>query len=188
MTAEDLEKRLGESTPAKFFFAVAVGERRYLPEVEGLLLDQLGTLDFRSEIYCFSDFSSYYDLETGGKVWKYLFAARECLPPEQLVKVKLTAEQVQQKFLSQRGGRTCRDINVDPGYINGWQVVLSSVKNFTHRIYLEGGVYAETTLLYQRGDFQALPWTYADYKSKPVQAFLVKARQSWSSDSRIGEG
>lgn len=180
MTEKSPGTRLSESEPAKFFFAVAGGEKRYLPEVEDLLLAELGSVEFRSKIYCFSDFSRYYDRETGGRVWKYLFSVREMMPPETLVKVKLHSEQIQQQFLSERHGRTCRDVNIDPGYLNGWQVILSSVKNFTHRIYLEKGVYAETTLLYQKGDFQSLPWTYADYLSEPVLAFLNDARQSWS--------
>ena len=179
--------RLKESTPAKFFFAVAGRQKAYLPEVESLLAGCCGGLGFRSELYRFSDFSNYYDAETGGAVWKYLICARGLLPPEDLARIKLRVEEIQSGFLVERSGSLCRDVNIDPGYINGWQVVLASVKNFTQRIYLGSGVYAETTLLFQKGQFQTLPWTYADYKSPPVLSFLRKAREEWRGKAGISE-
>jgi len=172
--------RLGKSSPAKFFFALACGREEYLPEVEKRLISPAGALEFRSELYRFSDFSSYYDSETGGEVWKYLAGAEGVLSPEEIVRIKRVVEGIQERFLFESDGTVCRQVNIDPGYINGWQVVLASVKNFTHRIYLGRGVYAETTLLYQKGAFQSLPWTYADYASRPVQEFLKMARDEWS--------
>ena len=179
--------RLKESSPAKFFFAVAGREERYLPEVEKLLADCCGILDFRSTLYRFSEFSTYYDAETGGPVWKYLVCSRELLPPEDLVRIKQKVEEIQSEFLTERSGCLCRDVNIDPGYINGWQVVLASVKNFAQRIYLGGGVYAETTLLFQKGRFQSLPWTYADYQSETVQSFLRRARDDWAGKSTLAK-
>ena len=178
--------RLGKSSPAKFFFALAGGREEYLPEVEKRLISPVGALEFRSELYRFSDFSNYYDGEIGCPVWKYLFCVRELLSPEELAGIKLRAESLQEEYLAERGGRLCRNVNIDPGYVNGWQVVLSSVKNFTHRIYLGKGVYAETTLLFQKGGFQELPWTYADYQSEPVLSFLRRARDEWLSQTRMG--
>ncbi len=179
--------RLKGSSPAKFFFAVAGREERYLPEVEKPLADCCGSLDFSSSLYSFSEFSTYYDAETGGPVWKYLICCRELRPPEDLVWIKQKVEEIQSAFLTERSGRLCRDVNIDPGYLNGWQVVLASVKNFAQRIYLGGGVYAETTLLFQKGQFQSLPWTYADYQSETVQSFLRKARNDWAGKSALGK-
>jgi hypothetical protein len=187
MTMKTSWDRLKKSTPAKFFFAVAGRQKEYLPKIENLLAGCCGGLGLRSEIYRFSDFSTYYDAEMGGTVWKYLVCSRGLLPPEDLVRIKQRVEEIQAGLLSERSGSLCRDVNIDPGYINGWQVVLASVKNFTHRIYLGGGVYAETTLLFQKGQFQSLPWTYADYKSDPVLAFLQKAREEWREESRAFE-
>lgn len=181
---ETSRDRLKESTPAKFFFAIAGRRKEYLPEVENLLAGCCGGLGFRSELYRFSEFSTYYDAEIGGDVWKYLICASGLLPPEDLVRIKQRVEEIQSEFLTERSGSLCRDVNIDPGYINGWQVVLASVKNFTQRIYLGGGVYAETTLLFQKGAFQTMPWTYADYNSAPVLGFLRKARDAWAGETK----
>lgn len=172
-------ERLRESRPAKFFFAVASGENKHLPEVEEIISKECCQLDSRSQLYRFSDFSGYYDSETGGEVWKYLVSAEGIMPPEEIVRIKLQTEKIQDRFHVKKDGRSCRRVNIDPGYINGWQVVLATVKNFTHRIYLGKGVYAETTLLYQKGNFQSFPWTYADYESSLVRDFLKKARDEW---------
>jgi len=173
-------ERLKDSAPAKFFFAIAGGRESYRPEAESLLAACCGELDSRSALYRFSDFSTYYDEETGGPVWKYLVGVKDLLHPEELVRIKHETERIQAGFAREIEGRLGREINIDPGYLNGWQVVLASVKNFTHRIYLSAGVYAETTLLYQKGGFLPLPWTYADYLSDPVLSFLAGARKEWS--------
>ena len=176
-------ERLQESRPAKFFFAIASGENKYLPEAEEMISKKCCPLGPRSELYRFSDFSDYYDSETGGEVWKYLVCAEGLMPPEEIVGIKLRVEEIQAQFLVKRDGRSCRGANIDPGYINGWQVVLATVKNFTQRIYLGKGVYAETTLLYQKGKFQSFPWTYADYESSLVKDFLKRARDEWRRQS-----
>lgn len=180
-----LKDRLKESSPALFFFAVAGREERYLPEVENLLAGFCGSLAFRSDLYRFSEFSTYYDAEMGGEVWKYLVCGSELRPPEDLVRIKQRIEGIQEEFLTERDGCSCRDVNIDPGYVNGWQVVLASVKNFAQRLYLGEGVYAETTLLFQKGRFQSLPWTYADYSSEPVLSFLRKAREEWARKAKV---
>ena len=56
-------------------------------------------------------------------------------------------------------------MNIDPGYLTLFQLVLASAKPFSHRIYLDRGIWAEVTLLFRDGTFETLPWTYPDYKA-----------------------
>ena len=180
------KNRLKKSSPALFFFAVAGRVNGYRPEIENFLTGLCDGLDFRSDLYRFSEFSTYYDAEMGGEVWKYLICSRNLHPPEELIAIKQKTEKIQEEFLTERNGCPCRDVNIDPGYLNGWQVVLASVKNFAQRLYLGDGVYAETTLLFQKGNFQSLPWTYADYNSDPVLSFLLKSREEWVKKTKAG--
>lgn len=69
-----------------------------------------------------------------------------------------------------------RPINIDPGYINESRLVLASTKDFSHRIYLRDGIYAEVTLNYRRGRYESFPWTFPDYKSSDYQNFFLKVR------------
>ena len=65
-----------------------------------------------------------------------------------------------------------RSINLDPGYISGSKLVLATCKNYSHRIYLDKGIYAEVTLHFQDATFKPWPWTYPDYKSEGyIQSF-----------------
>jgi hypothetical protein len=54
--------------------------------------------------------------------------------------------------------------------------VLASGKNFSHRIYIGLGIYADLTLIYQKGSFQKLPWTYPDYADQAMLNFLDQVR------------
>jgi len=170
-----LEERLQPAPLVKPFFAVARSGQGRHRAAEERLEEAIGPLDVYSEVYCFSEFSSYYDAEFGGRTWKYLIAAKNLVSADKLVSMKLRSEEIQRELASS-GKNLRRTVNIDPGYINGWQVVLSSVKNYNHRIYLRSGIYAEVTLLYRKARFIPLPWTYPDYKSPLVQQFLHELR------------
>jgi len=58
------------------------------------------------------------------------------------------------------------------------KLVLASMKHFAHRIYLGRGVYAEVTLLWSRGRWRPLEWTFPDYASGRYDAFLSAARDA----------
>jgi hypothetical protein len=60
--------------------------------------------------------------------------------------------------------------------------VLATGKNFSHRIYLGQGIYADLTLIYRHGEFQALPWTYPDYADQPLRRFLLSVRGKYARD------
>jgi hypothetical protein len=69
-----------------------------------------------------------------------------------------------------------RVINLDPGYIDPSKLVLASMKNFSHRIYLARGVFAEVTLTWRRTQWEALPWTFPDFACDRYHAFLTACR------------
>ena len=70
-----------------------------------------------------------------------------------------------------------RPINLDPGYVESSKLVLASMKNFSHRIYMDRGVYAEVTLMYRKGDWQSLEWTFPDFASPRYWEFLDSVRE-----------
>jgi hypothetical protein len=67
-------------------------------------------------------------------------------------------------------------VNLDAGYVDSPKLVLASMKNFAHRVYLDRGVYAEVTLLHRHGLWTALEWTFQDYASGRYWPFLERAR------------
>ncbi len=72
-----------------------------------------------------------------------------------------------------------RKVNIDPGYLTLAKLVLASTKDFTHRIYIGKGIYAEVTLFYQDKNYRGWPWTYPDYKSEISLSFFQKVRSAY---------
>lgn len=176
-----MEGRLQPPRPACFFFAISSGREDYQPEVEAEIARRFGEISARTEVYSFSQFSRYYDREMGGPVWKYLVALERYRNPDELVEVKLFTEDLQGRSLRESPGGRARLVNIDPGYLNGWQVVLATVKNSSHRIYLSSGVYCELTLRYKNNRYESMPWTYPDYAVPFVQEFLSARRAEYLS-------
>ena len=77
-----------------------------------------------------------------------------------------------------------RPVNLDPGYIEHAKVILASTKNFYHRIYLGGGIFAEVTMHFKNNTYHFFPWTYPDYQSRDYQEFFLRIRQIYRSQLR----
>ncbi|QVL37341.1 DUF4416 family protein [Aminirod propionatiphilus] len=72
-----------------------------------------------------------------------------------------------------------RRVNIDPGYVDGARLVLASTKDHGHRVYLGGSVFAEVTLLFRKGRWCPLDYTYSDFRSGVYDAFLSDVRRDW---------
>ena len=73
-------------------------------------------------------------------------------------------------------------VNLDPGYMLLERFVLASGKNFSHRIYIGRRIYADLTLIYTKGRFQTLPWTYPDYAEQNMLTYLEQVRKKYVAD------
>ena len=75
-----------------------------------------------------------------------------------------------------------RQVNIDPGYLSAERFVLATGKNYTHRIYLSKGIFADLTLIFTKGNFHTLPWTYPDYADLRMIRFLKIVREKYLLD------
>ncbi|NOZ58469.1 MAG: DUF4416 family protein [Euryarchaeota archaeon] len=158
--------------PAKLFVAVMFREEDVLASALDELEESFGEVDLRSEVFDFN-FTRYYEAEFGAGLRKLFAGFAGPFERDRLVEAKLTCLEIERR-LSRRGRRR---VNLDPGYVTLHSVVLSSRKDRAHRIYLGEGVFAEVTLLYQRGRYRPLPWSYADYRTEVAQSFFLAARE-----------
>lgn len=117
----------------------------------------------------------YYNPEMGADLRRRLAVFLHLADPVDLCQWKTLTNALEQRL--SLGGR--RLVNLDPGYLSRERLVLATGKNYTHRLYLGQGLYGEVTLMYQRGDWQALPWTYPDYAGPEIKDFLRQARQKY---------
>ena len=136
--------------------------------------EAFGPIDHVSEVMDF-DFTHYYDEEMGSPLFRRFVSFAEPVEADVLADAKLRTNAIEADF-ARRQRDLRRPINLDPGYLEPSKLVLASMKNFTHRIYLGRGVYAEVTLLHRQGRWEALEWTFPDYASGRYDAFLTVVR------------
>jgi hypothetical protein len=134
-----------------------------------------GPLDLRTDVMPW-DFTHYYDDEMGVPLHRQLVAAERLISPEQLGPIKQATNAIEAAFAAEAAGRPPRPVNLDPGYVTESKLVLASTKDFAHRIYLGGGIFAEVTLTYARGRWVAHEHTFPDYASGAYDAFLTEVR------------
>ena len=139
------------------------------------LSETFGPVDLTSEIMDF-DFTHYYDRQMGSPLHRRFVAFSSCVSPEALVEAKWATNALEGEFAAQLGPEPPRPINLDPGYVEASKLVLASMKNFSHRIYLGRSVYAEVTLQYHGGSWAAMPWTFPDYACGRYHPFLTQVR------------
>lgn len=124
------------------------------------------------------NFSDYYQKELGDRIFRRYIFFRELIEQGNLADIKLLSNQIE-KSLSINHKRT---INIDTGYMTPAKIVLASTKDFSHRIYLSKGIYAEVTLIFKKGEFISHLNTYPDYKHKQHQFYFHIARSIFMYD------
>jgi len=146
----------------------------FWPGLRSRLESFFGELDFLGEPLAFTR-KTYYQAEFGAPLERRLLAFAKLVEQDRLPEIKLWAHALEQEHA--RGGK--RLFNLDPGLLTQERFVLATGKNFTHRIYLGCGIFADLTLIYQAGRWQALPWTFPDYAAPDLQAQLTALRNKY---------
>jgi hypothetical protein len=119
--------------------------------------------------------TQYYSQEMGPDLQRRFAVFLHLADPAALCQWKTYTNALERRL--SLGGR--RLVNLDPGYLARERLVLATGKNFTHRLYLGKGLYGEVTLIYQKGAWQPLPWTYPDYASPQLMDFFNQARKKY---------
>ncbi len=157
----------------KLIVGVIYHDPEVLERAMKLLVEEFGETDGMCEEFSFSsEFSSYYDGELGGEGLRRIYSFKRTVDPSRQAEIKLFTNGIE-KMLSCESGRL---INLDPGFINHGRLMLATTKNAGFRIPLSDGIYTELTLFYARGQWHKFPWSYRDYQSERVQAFLTEVR------------
>ncbi len=163
--------------PAKLVIGVFMREKQLIETVGRRLVNHFGPVDLVSHWFAF-DYTHYYAKEMGAGLCRRMMTFQAMIGQEELPEIKQFTNAVEAEF-SDSG---MRRINIDPGYLVHERFVLATGKNFSHRIYIGNGIYADLTLIYHKGTFQALAWTYPDYTAAEMLEFLERARNKYIFD------
>lgn len=144
----------------------------FWPDLNRQLRECYGPFDYESEQIPFTE-TSYYDQELGTPIYRRFIAFEHLLPLERLPEIKTATNALENAAKINEK----RIFNLDPGFITHERLVLATGKNFTHRIYLGKKIWADLTLIFTRGDWQNLPWTFPDYASEKTKIHLRRIRE-----------
>jgi len=169
-----------DAQPAKLVISLLMNDKSLLLEVTHEMMSVFGAIDLISGWMDF-DYTDYYAGEMGCPLHRRMLVFRELIAQEALPDIKLTTNALEDRLA--KDGR--RSVNIDPGYLLLERFVLATGKNYTHRIFIGSGIFADLTLVFQQGDFQTLPWTYPDYGADPMRLFLKQARRKYAADLRL---
>ncbi len=141
-------------------------------EVIRTLEGELGGVDLVSERLPF-EHTRYYEREMGATLHRRVISLRDLVAADSLVQIKLKAQAMEVCFAGSCGRRR---VNLDPGILGLGNFVLATHKGYAHRIYLGRGVYGDLTLIYHKGAFRPLEWTYPDYACASMLKLLGQIR------------
>jgi hypothetical protein len=166
--------QIHQPRPVKLIIGLLAARSEWLDMAAALLAESFGPSDLVSPDLQF-DFTHYYDKEMGVNLLRRFIAFEQLIDPARLGAIKLATNELEAR-LGEKLSPPARPVNIDPGYIAPSKLILASAKDFSHRIYLGGGIYAEVTLQFSGGQWKALPFTFPDYASGRYDAFLTAAR------------
>jgi len=160
-----------EPDPVKYISSIFAAAPEIVDDGIRDLADLFGPVDRVSEPLFF-DRTRYYEKEMGWPLYRRFISFQDLMPPGRLVEVKIQTNGLEQRSLA--GAK--RRINIDPGYVCAERLILATGKNYVHRIYLRKGIYADLTLVYRKGAFHPLEWTYPDYRQPDLIRFFNETR------------
>ncbi|TWU54621.1 hypothetical protein Poly51_33400 [Rubripirellula tenax] len=118
----------------------------------------------------------FYDTTMGTGLTKTLVAFGDYQDPGGLADWKLQTNQWEAEYASLGRHAEPRPLNLDSGYLSQAKLVLATVKDRDHRIYLHSGIFAEVTLNYVGKKWVHHRWSYPSYRAAEVADFASRRR------------
>lgn len=125
---------------------------RFWPDLVPKIENILGRIDYESDLIPFTQ-TRYYDRELGNPIARRILSFARPLAMDGLADIKLATNSLEEEW-STSGQRL---FNLDPGYLTQERLVLATGKNFSHRVYLSHGIWADLTLIFHKGSGSTCP-------------------------------
>jgi hypothetical protein len=167
--------KLNVPKPVKLIIGILAADNKCLNTAVEILIDNFGKMDLTSEIWPF-DKTDYYQKQTGAHILRQFISIERLIDPGKLAKIKHKTNKLEQKLAKKLRFPLPRPVNLDPGVIEPSKLVLATTKNYSHRIYIGRNMYAEVTLIFDKGRWRAMEYTYPDYRQQCYFDFFEKVR------------
>ena len=157
----------------KLFTGVLCGKPELLADIRQLMEQEFGAVDYVSPSFPF-DLTNYYESEMGKGIERYFWSFERLIDPARLPDIKLLSNEIEDRFADTLGNRP---VNLDPGYLDFYKMVLASVKERAQKIYLGKGIYADPTLHYLKGKWYAYDWSLPDFRPDTYHQVFSEIRE-----------
>ena len=161
--------------PAKLIIGILAADQECLTAALEAINANFGKTDLVSDVWPF-DQTDYYKEQTGENILRQFVSIEKLIDPGKLAKIKLKTNKIEQKIAEQSASDLLRPVNLDPGLIEPSKLVLATTKNYSHRIYLGKKIFAEVTLVFDKGAWRPFDYTYPDYRQDCYFDFFEKVR------------
>ena len=175
--------KVKESDLVKFFCGVIFNPEIDLNHIRQLVTKKFAEIDLELESISFN-LTDYYTKEMGNNLSRAFFSFKQLRHVQEAPEIKLWTNDVEDQFSGSTGRRK---VNLDPGYIELSKLVLLTTKNFSHRIYIGKGIYAEITLIFRNKTWEFLEWTYPDFRTEKYLEFFRKVRYIYRNQLNTGK-
>jgi hypothetical protein len=166
---------LQKPKPVKLIIGILAADQTCLNAAHKSFSVRFGKIDLESDVWPFTQ-TGYYNNETGPNILRQFVSLEKLIDPAKLAKIKHTANKLEQKLARLLKSPLPRPVNLDPGIIEPSKLVLATTKNYSHRIYIGNKMFAEVTLIYEKGAWRHLDYTYPDYREPRYHEFFSKVR------------
>ena len=176
--------------PVKLIIGILAAKDAHLGAARETLATEFGSFDLVSDSWLFNQ-TTYYKDQTGPRLLRQFVTIEQLIDPGDLADCKHRTNRIEQELSQTLDSAFPRPVNLDPGIIEPSKLILASTKNFSHCIYIGKKMYAEVTLVFDKGTWRRLPYTYPDYLQLPyleffseVKAKLLRQLKSATHDKR----
>ncbi len=166
----------GKFPPVKNFISVIHSNNELFEQFKEEISKEFGSVDTISEPFPF-DFTDYYKPEMGENLVRQFFSFKDLTEGDFIVQIKKKCLEYEEKY-SENGKRR---LNIDPGYIDLYKLVLVSEKYMGHKIYLRDGICADLVLLLGKNKITPFIWTFPDFKSGRYTEYFLTLRKTYKN-------
>ena len=176
---------LKDPSAVKLIVGILAANEDVLGRAVGALRAEFGEIDLVSDVWPFKQ-TDYYRDETGENILRQFVSMKRLIEPGELAEIKHRTNRLEQELATGLRIGLPRPVNLDPGIMEPSKLVLATTKNYSHRIYIGNKIYAEVTLIFDKGRWCAFEYTYPDYRQQCYHDFFSKVRMRLVEQLRTG--
>jgi len=164
-----------QPSKAKFFIGIIYKDKETYNKVLQELKEEFGEIETESFEYNFDEFTKYYEGEIGTGLKKKFIIFKNLISRDKITDIKLFTNSIEDKHSKEEN----RLINLDPGYLTQFSLILPSAKERPHKIYLDKGIFADPIYIFKKNSCITFQHTFPDFKSEKIQQFFIETRKNY---------